>query len=106
MVLVLEISKGKKANTISTSGHAAILEYAKANSDCILMEFIKFDESSKRRKEEYKGKDKLTKDAIGSIGTEIVDQPKWKLVESIITKLSLSYRHPSYVDKDDSSSDV
>ena len=89
MVLVLEISKGKKANTISTRGWRAILERAKSNSDSLLMEFIKFDKSDvlKHREEESKEKDKLIKDVIEAIGTEIVDQPEWKPVESTMKNL-------------------
>ena len=90
LALVLAISKGKKPNTISTRGRRAILERAKkSNSDSLLMEFIKFDKSDvlKHREEESKEKDKLIKDVIEAIGTEIVDQPEWKPVESTIKNL-------------------
>ena len=41
------------------------------------------------------------KDVIKAIRTEIVDQPEWKIVESTIQKLALSYSHPSIHDEDD-----
>ena len=78
MSLVLDISKGKKKNSISTKGRAIVLTRAKANSDTMLLEFIKVDESEllKKREEEREEKDKLMKDVIEAIGTEIVDQPE------------------------------
>ena len=55
----------------------------------MLLEFIKVDESEllKKREEEREEKDKLTKDVIEAIGTEIVDQPEWKTEESTIKNL-------------------
>ena len=89
LALVLAISKGKKPNTTSTRGRRAILERAKSNSDSPLVGFIKFDKSEvlMNKEEESKGKDKLMKGVIEAIGTEIVDQPEWKPVESTIKSL-------------------
>ena len=70
LVLVLAISKGKKPNTISTQGQAAlILERANVNSDSIFMEFIRIENSEvlKKRQEESTEKNKLMKDVIEKI---------------------------------------
>ena len=95
-------SKEKKENTISTKGRTVLLKHAKANSDTMFLEFIKVDKSDllKKREEERKEKDKLTKDVIKAIGNEIVDQPEWKTEESTIKKLTLSYSHPFVRDDD------
>ena len=86
LALVLAISKGKKPNTTSTRGQRAILERAKSNSDSPLVGFIKFDKSEvlKNREKKSKENDKLMKDVIEAIGTEIVDQPEWKPAKSTI----------------------
>lgn len=53
LALVLAISKGEP-NTISTRGRVLLLERTNANSDSMLMEFIKFGSSEvlKKREEE------------------------------------------------------
>ena len=68
------------------------------------MEFIKFDNSEvlKKREEESTEKNKLIKDVIETIGTDVVDQREWQPVERKIQKHTISYRHPSVVDPDDS----
>ena len=102
MSLVLDISKGKKANSISTKGRAILLTRAKANSDTMLLEFIKVDESEllKKREEEREEKDKLMKDVIEAIGTKIVNHPEWKAEEST-KKITLSYSRSSVRNDDD-----
>ena len=102
LALVLQISKGKKTNTISTKGRVSILKRAKANDDNLLIEFIKVGESEvlKQREKQHKEKNELMKDAIKSIGTEIVDQPEWNTEKSTIKQLTLPYAHP-FVDEDD-----
>ena len=77
-----------------------LLERANANSDSMLMEFIKFDSSEvlKKREEESTEKKKLMKDVIETIGTDIVDQRGWQPVERKVQKHIISYRHPSVVD--------
>ena len=81
-----------------------ILERARANSDSILVEFIKVKNSEvlKKREEESIEKNKLMKDVIETIGTDIVDQHEYQPVERNIQKHTISYRHPSVVDPDDS----
>ena len=56
-----------------------ILERARANSDSILVEFIKVKNSEvlKKRDEESREKNKLLEDVIETIGTDIVDQCEW-----------------------------
>ena len=99
---VLDIFKGKKENTISTKGRTVLLKHAKANSDTMLLEFIKVDKSDllEKKEEEHEEKDKLTKDVIKAIDTEIVHQPEWKTEESTIKKLTLSCSHPFVHDDD------
>ena len=60
-----------------------ILERARANSDSILVEFIKVKNSEvlKKRDEESREKNKLLEDVIETIGTDIVDQCEWQPVE-------------------------
>ena len=81
-----------------------LLERVNANSDSMLMEFTKFNSSEvlKKREEESTEKIKLMKDVIETIGTDIVDQREWQPVEREIQKHTISYRHPSVVDPDDS----
>ena len=58
--MVRQISKGEKVNTISTKGRAAMLKRANANSDSMLMEFIKVNNSEVLKKKEENTKKRIS----------------------------------------------
>merc|ERR1711862_690442 len=104
--LVIQISEGKKENTLSAPDRLTELIAAKVTGEALVREFIKADNSQEMTERETEVKHVAMKGVIASTGTEISDHQRWKRESLNIERRTTKYVAPRTYDEDDDFDDA
>ena len=99
VALVIEISKGKAANCLSTKKRARELQKAKVDKDLLLMEFVKYEQSEvlTAKEQAEDAKHNTMRDGIAAGGTEVANQMSSHPLVNI-ERQTIQYVRPSLDD--------
>ena len=104
--LVIQISEGKKENTLSEPARLTELTAAKVTGEALVREFIKADNSQEMAERETEVKHVAMKGVIASTGTEISSHQRWKRESLNIERRTTKYKAPRTDDEDEDFDDA